>query len=96
MDETYGYTVGEIQAHNWHPPLSHEDGCVYETAYQAGDDELSPRFCVTRDGPFRQTNLGPRVTLNHPDEFILYLRDARKPKGVGPAALMQPTTAGED
>lgn len=89
VEETYGDTVKEIQGHIWTRPLSHEDGCVYKTAYQAGDDELSPRICVTRDGPFRQANLGPRVTLYHPDEFILYLRDARKPKGLGPAALMQ-------
>ena len=90
VEQTYGYTVSGVEAHDWAPPLSHEDGRVYETAYRAGDDELSPRYCVTRDGGFRQADLPPRVTVLHPDEWVAHLRKARRPPpGVGPAGLIQ-------
>ena len=90
VEGTYGYTVGELLGHEWHPPLSHEDGYVYQSAFKAGDDELSPRYCVTRDGGFRSANLPPRVDVRHPDEFIINLRRARRPPpGAGPAALIR-------
>ena len=90
VEGTYGYTVNELLGHEWHPPLSHEDGYVYQSAYKAGDDELSLRYCITRDVGFRGATLPPRVSVLHPDEFILMLRNARRPPpGSGPASLMR-------
>lgn len=90
-DFTTGSAVEGIEAHSWAPPLSHEDGRVFQTAFKAGDDELSPRICVTRDEDFRLARgLPPRVDMMYPHEFVQYIRDARRPPpGSGPAGLIR-------
>jgi hypothetical protein len=92
VHETGGDSLGQLQGHGWSPPLAdHEDGYVYETAYRAGDIEVMPRICVTRDGEFRSAALPLRVDVMYPDEFVNYIRKARRPpRGRGPAGLLRP------
>lgn len=77
VESTYGGTVGEIVIPNGNPPLSHEDGCVYRTATEAGDD-FPVRYCVTWDRDFRTAaGLPGDVTMFYPSEWVMYVRKAR-------------------
>lgn len=64
-----------------HPPLSHEDACVFTTAQAAAVDEAPPsiKYCVTRDRRFRNaTGLDDRVLRLYPSEFVeMTLRSRR-------------------
>jgi hypothetical protein len=83
FDMTMGGTVGRILDPANHPPLDHEDGCVMRTAVASGVVIESPRYCITRDGPFRTAfhagQLEPSVEVLYPSEWVEILRTARKP-----------------
>lgn len=53
----------------------HEDGCVYATAMRGGHAryEYQGRFCITRDGDFRRSNLDG-VEMMYPYEWIDHMR----------------------
>ncbi|BCY13134.1 hypothetical protein [Actinoplanes sp. L3-i22] len=79
FDMTGGGRI-EILAVDGHPPLDHEDACVFTTALQAADDAAPPsiKYCVTRDRAFRRApNLHPDVLILHPDEFVMLVRRSR-------------------
>ncbi|MEV6348451.1 hypothetical protein [Actinoplanes sp. NPDC051851] len=82
-DLVYDVTGGarmEILAVDGHPPLDHEDACVFTTALQAARDVAPPsiKYCVTRDRGFRQaTGLSGNVLVLYPDEFIALVRRSR-------------------
>ncbi|WP_146246730.1 hypothetical protein [Actinoplanes xinjiangensis] len=82
-DLVYDMTNGgriEIVNVDGHPPLDHEDACVFTTALQAADDAAPPsiKYCVTRDRGFRQaTNLNPNVLVLYPHEFVTLVRRTR-------------------
>lgn len=64
-----------------HPPLDHEDACVFTTALQAADDALPPpaKYCVTRDRAFRfARQLSSNVLVLYPDEFIRLVQKSRQ------------------
>ena len=78
LDKTNGVALGEIPIPYGNPPLSHEDGCVYRTALDAGDSEWCQRFCVTRDREFREARLpGDMLTL-YPHEWVGLVRKSRQ------------------
>ncbi|GIF23849.1 hypothetical protein BJ973_004460 [Actinoplanes tereljensis] len=82
-DLVYDMTGGariEIQAVDGHPPLDHEDACVFTTALAAADDAAPPsiKYCVTRDRAFRTAaSLNPNVLVLYPHEFITLVRRSR-------------------
>ncbi|MBN7559866.1 hypothetical protein [Mycobacteroides abscessus] len=83
-DMTRGGSVGRVLDPLNHPPLDHEDGCVMRTVESAGDMPESPRYCITRDGPFREAfrrnELEPSVQVLYPHEWVIALRQARRPR----------------
>ncbi|HQV17823.1 MAG TPA: hypothetical protein PLC22_05790 [Gordonia sp. (in: high G+C Gram-positive bacteria)] len=81
LDDTGGGTVGDIVVPMGNPPLDHEDGCVYRTAMDAGDDHMSRKVIVTRDRSFRQSapSIGTFVDVVTPAEYVSELRKARRP-----------------
>jgi hypothetical protein len=83
FDMTRGGSAGRVPDPLNNPPLDWEDGCVMRTAVSAGDVPESPRYCVTRDEPFREAcrkgQLEPSVQVLYPHEWIISLRNARNP-----------------
>lgn len=80
FDMTNGARV-EIEAVDGHPPLDHEDACVFTTALQAAGEALPPsiKYCVTNDRAFRRAaDLSRNVTMLHPDEFVLLVQRSRR------------------
>lgn len=80
FDLTGGGLV-ELDGVEGHPPLDHEDACVFSTALQAADDATPPsvKYCVTRDREFRQaTRLNPNVLVLYPDEFVHLVQRSRR------------------
>ena len=74
---------GEVQFDGvyGHPPLDHEDACVFTTALQAAADAAPPsiKYCVTRDRAFRQaSHLDLKVLILYPDEFVRMVRESRR------------------
>ncbi|WP_213006092.1 hypothetical protein [Paractinoplanes toevensis] len=64
-----------------HPPLDHEDACVFTTALQAADESLPPsiKYCVTRDYAFRRApHLSSNVLVLYPDEFVRLVQRSRQ------------------
>jgi hypothetical protein len=79
FDMTGGGRV-ELDGVDGHPPLDHEDACIFTTALQAADDATPPsiKYCVTRDRCFRQaTNLNSNVLILYPDEFVQLVQRSR-------------------
>ena len=58
------------------PPLSHEDGIVYRTAEQCGEDGAI-RYCVTSDTQFRCAVLPGAITVLYPREWVALVRKSR-------------------
>jgi hypothetical protein len=78
-DQSFGGTVGEVPIPYGAPPLSHEDGCVYETARSAGEEDQFPyRYCVTRDRELRQARLPGEIDVLFPHEWVQQTREARR------------------
>jgi hypothetical protein len=79
FDMTNGGRI-EILAVDGHPPLDHEDACLFTTALTAARDAAPPsiKYCVTRDRAFRQaSDLTPNVLILYPHEFIGLVRRSR-------------------
>ncbi|WP_157408600.1 hypothetical protein [Actinoplanes sp. N902-109] len=82
-DLVYDMTGGgrvEIVGVSGHPPLDHEDACVFTTACEAARDVAPPpiRYCVTRDRGFRSAaGLAGQVSILYPDEFVRLVRRSR-------------------
>ena len=71
----------ELDGVEGHPPLDHEDACVFTTALQAADDAMPPsiKYCITRDRGFRRaTCLNPNVSVLYPDEFVRLVQTSRR------------------
>jgi len=80
FDRTGGGLV-ELDGVDGHPPLDHEDACVFTTALQAADDAAPPsiKYCVTRDRQFRRaTKLNANVLILYPDEFVALVQRSRR------------------
>lgn len=58
------------------PPLSHEDGIVYRTAEQCGDEQ-TVRYCITNDRMFRTASLPGTINVLYPHEWIALVRKSR-------------------
>ncbi|WP_395640962.1 hypothetical protein [Pseudolysinimonas sp.] len=69
---SYGSSIGEVPIAFGTPPLSHEDGCVYATARDAGyDDAWYERHCITRDGGFLRANLTGLIDRSDPSTWVM-------------------------
>jgi hypothetical protein len=78
-DFSAGDSVGEVNVSYGAPPLSHEDGCVYATAKEAGTaDYYYQRYCVTRDKDFLQATLPGDIEVMHPSDWVNKVRSARR------------------
>jgi hypothetical protein len=80
FDSTGGGRV-ELDGVHGHPPLDHEDACVFTTALQAADDATPPsiKYCVTRDRAFRQArHLSSNVLVLYADEFVRLVQRSRR------------------
>ncbi len=78
-DFSAGDSVGEIKVSYGAPPLSHEDGCVYATAKEAGTaDYYYQRYCVTRDKGFLQATLPGDIEVLHPSDWVNKVRSSRR------------------
>ncbi|WP_350280484.1 hypothetical protein [Kribbella sp. HUAS MG21] len=81
FDMSKGGTVGDVPIPSGSPPLSHEDGCVFRTAAEAGDPTESRllKYCVTNDRQFRKAepNLSSEVLILYPSEWVQLVRKAR-------------------
>jgi hypothetical protein len=75
-DKSGGGACRNIEIPYGCPPLSHEDGIVYRSAEQCGDDGAS-RYCVTNDRHFRQAALPGAIQVLYPHEWILLVRKSR-------------------
>lgn len=85
-----GGTVGDLNIPAGTPPLSHEDGLVYQTAKMAGDNEKSFKYCITRDEEFRKNAPHSDIITLYPHEWIFLVRRSRF---AASTALMKPPTA---
>lgn len=87
FDTSHGGTVGEVLIPTGHPPLSYEDGLVFRTAIEAGDQASGRllKYCVTNDREFRKAepNLSSEVLILYPYEWVLFVRQARTKAAVG-------------
>ncbi|OBI37188.1 hypothetical protein A5709_15260 [Mycobacterium sp. E1386] len=83
FDMTRGGSAGAVPSPLNNPPLDYEDGRVMRTAQSSGDLPESPRYCITRDEPFREAcrrkQLESTVQVLYPHEWIISLRRARNP-----------------
>jgi hypothetical protein len=80
FDKTGGARV-ELDGVHGHPPLDHEDACVFTTALQAALDITPPsiKYCITRDRAFRQaTTLSSNVWILYPYEFVRLVQRSRQ------------------
>ncbi|UIN30936.1 hypothetical protein [Microbacterium binotii] len=69
---TGGGTVGDVAISYGTPPLSHEDGCVYATARDAGHaDVYAERYCLTRDNHFLHARLPGLIDVQHPRDWMV-------------------------
>jgi hypothetical protein len=71
----------ELDGVDGHPPLDHEDACVFTTALQAAADATPPsiKYCVTRDRRFRNAHhLNSNVIRLYPDEFVRLVQRSRQ------------------
>jgi hypothetical protein len=75
-DMSGGGECREIEIPYGCPPLSHEDGIVYRTVEQCGDDGAI-RYCVTNDRQFRQAELPGLIDTLYPHEWIELVRKSR-------------------
>ena len=73
-----GASIKDVPIPYGTPPLSHEDGCVYRTAADAGDAPTVIRYCVTRDVAFRRAALPGDVLVVHPWEWVQLVRHGRR------------------
>lgn len=69
------------------PPLSHEDGMVYRTAADSGDEPCD-RFCITNDRLFREADLPGPITVLYPAQWVELVRSSRR---LLAARAMRPT-----
>ena len=83
FDLTRGGSIGRAIDELNVPPLDYEDGMVMRTTVSAGEVVESPRYCITRDGPFREAfladQLEPTVQVLYPSEWVESLKKARRP-----------------
>lgn len=79
FDLSAGNSVGEVNISYGAPPLSHEDGCVYATARNAGTEEyFYRRYCVTRDKKFLLADLPGDIEVMNPSEWVAKVRAERR------------------
>jgi hypothetical protein len=89
-DKSGGGACRNIEIPYGSPPLSHEDGIVYRTAEQCGDQHAI-KYCVTNDRPFRIADLPGDITVLYAYEWVDLVRRSRAkiamPRpGLGPRA----------
>jgi hypothetical protein len=75
-DKSGGGACQNIEIPYGSPPLSHEDGIVYRTAEQCGE-EGAIRYCVTNDREFRMAELPGDIAVLYPHEWISLVRKSR-------------------
>lgn len=74
-DKSGGGACRNVEIPYGSPPLSHEDGIVYRTAEQCGDEAI--KYCVTNDRTFRTADLPGDITVLYAYEWVDLIRRSR-------------------